>query len=161
MIQSCTSTSPLHVSLPRHSSLCTFLQMTYTAGTLHTAGYGQCPEDAHAAEHPADTTPHIPHPVNNNRMMEKTDVLSSAISSTVGAKQQRCHHASSSARSPSCQPMPRPCLQRVATVRPEKTQLPIEEQNFHMLLNSVSKSTFNTHLSDPIPRSWRKPAPRE
>jgi hypothetical protein len=30
----------------------------------------------------------------------------------------------------------------------------------HLNLNSVSKSTFNTNLSDPIPRNWCKSAPR-
>jgi hypothetical protein len=70
------------------------------------------------------------------------------------------------------------CLQRVAksTVRARSTScnkrfrrgaenyafglnrlLPIHS---HLNLNSVSKFTFNTNLSDPIPRSWRKTAPR-
>jgi hypothetical protein len=39
--------------------------------------------------------------------------------------QQRCHHTSASARSPSWPPMPRPRLQRAATARREKVQLPI------------------------------------
>jgi hypothetical protein len=39
------------------------------------------------------------------------------------AMQQRCHHASASARSPSWPPMPRPCLQRAAIARQEKFQL--------------------------------------
>jgi hypothetical protein len=46
------------------------------------------------------------------------------------AMQQRCHHASASARSPSWPPMPRPRLQRSATARREKVQFPIREQNF-------------------------------
>jgi hypothetical protein len=46
------------------------------------------------------------------------------------AMQQRCHHASASARSPSSQTMPRPRLQRAATARQEKFQPPIAEQNF-------------------------------
>jgi hypothetical protein len=45
------------------------------------------------------------------------------------AMQQRCHHASESARSPPFPPMPRPRLQRAATVLREKVQLPIREQN--------------------------------
>jgi hypothetical protein len=49
--------------------------------------------------------------------------------------QQRCHHASASARSPSWQPMPRPRLQRAATARREKVQLRIREQS------SVHKNT--------------------
>jgi hypothetical protein len=32
--------------------------MTYTAGNPHTAGDGQSPEDAHAADRPAAATPH-------------------------------------------------------------------------------------------------------
>jgi hypothetical protein len=44
--------------------------------------------------------------------------------------QQRCHHASASARSPSWPTMPRPRLQRVATARREKVQLRIREQSF-------------------------------
>jgi hypothetical protein len=43
--------------------------------------------------------------------------------------QQRCHHASASARSPSWPPMPRPRLQRAATARREKVQLRIREQS--------------------------------
>jgi hypothetical protein len=46
------------------------------------------------------------------------------------AMQQRCYHASASARSPSWPPMPRPRLQRAATALREKVQLPIREQNF-------------------------------
>ena len=44
--------------------------------------------------------------------------------------QQRCRHASASARSPSWPPMPRPRLQRAATARREKVQLRIREQSF-------------------------------
>jgi hypothetical protein len=44
--------------------------------------------------------------------------------------QQICHHASTSARSPSWPPMPRPRLQRAATARREKVQLRIREQSF-------------------------------
>jgi len=44
--------------------------------------------------------------------------------------QQRCHHASTSARSPSWPPIPRPRLQRAATARREKVQLRIREQIF-------------------------------
>jgi hypothetical protein len=47
--------------------------------------------------------------------------------------QQRCHHASASARSPSSPTMPRPLLQRAATARQEKFQVPIAEQNFLIL----------------------------
>jgi len=47
--------------------------------------------------------------------------------------QQRCHHASASARSPSWPPMPRPRLQRAATARREKVQLRIREQSFYPL----------------------------
>jgi hypothetical protein len=47
--------------------------------------------------------------------------------------QQRCHHASASARSPSWPPMPRPRLQRAATARREKIQLRIREQSFFAL----------------------------
>jgi hypothetical protein len=43
--------------------------------------------------------------------------------------QQRCHHASASARSPSWLSMPRPRLQRAATARREKVQFPMREQN--------------------------------
>jgi hypothetical protein len=42
-MQSCTSTSPLYVPVPTHSSQCTFLQMIYTAGNPHIAGDRQCP----------------------------------------------------------------------------------------------------------------------
>jgi hypothetical protein len=68
-IESCTSTSPLHVPVPRCSSQCTFLQMTYTAGNLHAAGDGQLPEDAHAAARPTEATPRVTHPANYNRMI--------------------------------------------------------------------------------------------
>jgi hypothetical protein len=44
--------------------------------------------------------------------------------------QQRCHHASASARSPSWPSMPRPRLQRAATARREKVQLRIREQSW-------------------------------
>ena len=46
------------------------------------------------------------------------------------AMQQRCHHASASALSPSWPSMPRPRLQRAATARREKVQLRIREQSF-------------------------------
>jgi hypothetical protein len=52
------------------------------------------------------------------------------------AMQQRCHHASASARSPSSPPMPRPRLQRAATARQEKFQLPIAAQNLLWMRNS-------------------------
>jgi hypothetical protein len=48
--------------------------------------------------------------------------------------QQRCHHVSASARSPSWPPMPRPRLQRAATARREKVQLSIREQSFLFVL---------------------------
>ena len=38
--------------------------------------------------------------------------------------QQRCHHSSASARSPSSLTMPRLCLQRAATAQKEKFQIP-------------------------------------
>jgi hypothetical protein len=67
-MQSCTSTSPLHVPVPRHISQCTFLQMIYTAGNQHTVVDGQLPVDAHADDRPTDATPHDTHCANNNRM---------------------------------------------------------------------------------------------
>jgi hypothetical protein len=60
----------------------------------------------------------------------KTDVLSSANHPSTVAPQRRCHRTSASAWSPSWPPMPRPHLQRAATVRQKKIQLPIAEQNF-------------------------------
>jgi len=57
------------------------------------------------------------HPVVSNRPLHR-------------AMQQRCHHASASARSPSWPTMPRPRLQRAATARREKVQLRIREQSF-------------------------------
>ncbi len=57
------------------------------------------------------------HPVVSNRPLHRV-------------MQQRCHHASASARSPSWPPMPRPRLQRAATARREKVQLHIREQSF-------------------------------
>ena len=56
--------------------------------------------------------------------------------------QQRCHHASASARSPSWPPMPRPRLQRAATARREKVQLRIREQSFF----SKSRVLYRKHL---------------
>ena len=55
------------------------------------------------------------HPVVSNRPLHR-------------AMQQRCHHASASAPSPSWPPMPRSRLQRAATARREKVQLCIREQ---------------------------------
>ena len=68
VMQSCTSTSPPHVPVPRISSQCTFLQMIYTAGNQHTNCYGHHPEDAHALSRPAAETTHDTHCANNNRM---------------------------------------------------------------------------------------------
>jgi hypothetical protein len=51
------------------------------------------------------------------------------------AMQQRCHHASPSARSPSSPTMPRARLQRAATARQEKFQLPIAAQNFRPVIS--------------------------
>jgi hypothetical protein len=61
------------------------------------------------------------HPVVSNRPLHH-------------AMQQRCHHASASARSPSWPPMPRPRLQRAATARREKVQLRIREQSFYLVV---------------------------
>ena len=63
------------------------------------------------------------HPVVSNRPLHR-------------AMQQRCHHASASARSPSWPPMPRPRLQRAATARREKVQLRIREQSFYLHPNA-------------------------
>jgi len=57
------------------------------------------------------------HPVVSNRPLHR-------------AMQQRRHHASASAPSPSWPPMPRSRLQRAATARREKVQLCIREQSF-------------------------------
>jgi hypothetical protein len=61
------------------------------------------------------------HPVVSNRPLHR-------------AMQQRCHHASASARSPCWPTMPRPRLQRAATARREKFQLRIREQSFKATL---------------------------
>jgi hypothetical protein len=63
-------------------------------------------------------------------LLHRISVLSSANGPSTAALQQRCHRTSASARSPSWPPMPGPHLQRAATVRPERIQLPIVEQNF-------------------------------
>jgi len=68
------------------------------------------------------------HPVVSNRPLHRV-------------MQQRCHHASASARSPSWPPMPRPRLQRVATARREKVQLRIREQSFYRRLADYKKRT--------------------
>jgi len=64
--------------------------------------------------------------------------------------QQRCHHTSASARSPSWQPMPRPRLQWAATVRREKVQLRIREQSFF----------YHHHLSPLNSLLWYVPSSR-
>jgi hypothetical protein len=61
------------------------------------------------------------------------------------AMQQRCHHASASARSPSWPPMPRPRLQRAATARREKVQLLIREQSFPWTSDCIPRITAYCH----------------
>ena len=90
-------------------------------GRLHP---GQAP----ASDRPADATSHDMPPANHNRMAGKADAQLSVHS----VMQQRCHHASASARSPSSPPMSRPLLHQTATARQEKFQLPIAEQNFFL-----------------------------
>jgi hypothetical protein len=99
---------------------------TSTRGTVPMAA----PRPEHASARPAAATPtpRPPHPRKQDG--GEIDVLSSANGPSTVALQQRCHHTSASAGSPSWQPMPRPRLQRAATARPEKIQLPIAEQNF-------------------------------
>ena len=60
----------------------------------------------------------------------KTDVLSSANGPSTTSLQQRCHRTSTSARSPSWPPMPGPCPQRAAAVRPERIQPRIRNRIF-------------------------------
>ena len=75
------------------------------------------------------------HPVVSNRPLHR-------------AMQQRCHHASASARSPSWPPMPRPRLQRAATARREKVQLRIREQSFSLVSDPLMMQTvsYGTYL---------------
>ena len=96
-------------------------------------GYGKRPEHAHASAHPAAATPTTRPPHPRQQDGRKTGVLSSENGPSTVTLQQRCHRTSASARSPSWPPMPRPRLQRSATDRPEKIQLPSAEQNFFSL----------------------------
>jgi hypothetical protein len=119
------------------------------AGTGHAACGGPRPGPAPTAARPAAATSHVTPPANHNRKAGKADALSSAtgpstarcaveghdaakMSPRICMMQQRCHHASASARSPSSPPMPRPSLQRASTARQEKFQLPIVAQNLHL-----------------------------
>jgi hypothetical protein len=88
------------------------------------------PEHAHVCARPADATPTTRplHPQQHDG--GKTNVLLSANGPSTVAQQQRCHRTSALARSPSWPTMPSPRLQRAATVRQEKIQLPIAGQNF-------------------------------
>ena len=97
------------------------------------------PEHAHVSTRPAAATPtpRPPHPRQQDG--RKTNVLSSANDPSTVALQQRCHRTSASAPSPSWPHMPRPRLQRAATARQEKIQLPIAEQNF----SSVSPVAYS------------------
>jgi hypothetical protein len=71
------------------------------------------------------------------------------------AMQQRCHHASASARSPSWPPIPHPHLQRAATARREKVQLPIAEQNFSRNCSTSSiSSSVGTRTETPSGHGW-------
>jgi hypothetical protein len=103
------------------------------------------PEHAHVSARPANTTPtsRPPHPRQKDGW--KTNVLSSTNCPSTVALQQRCHSTSTSAQSPSWQPMPSPCLQRAATARQEKIQVPIAEQNF------PSEHSFTFSSSSPPP----------
>jgi hypothetical protein len=102
-----------------------------TAAPRHTAGGGPRPGPAPARARPAAVAPHAtprPPPTTTGRRKGGCPVVRNRpLHRTM---QQRCHHASASARSPSWPPMPRPHLQRAATARREKVQFPIVEQNF-------------------------------
>ena len=86
------------------------------------------------------TQPHTPHsqPTTTGWRKGGCPVVSNLPLHSV--MQQRCHHASASARSPSWPTMPRPRLQRAATARREKVQLPIgycSNKHTHLPLTSV------------------------
>ena len=91
------------------------------------------------------TPPPVPPPrppchVPRTRQLDggKTDVLSSANGPSTASLQQRCHRTSTLARSPSWPPMPGPCPQRAAAVRPERIQPRIRNRIFIQLLHSSS-----------------------
>jgi hypothetical protein len=115
-----------------------------------------CPEYAHASARPAvaTPTPRLPHPRQQDD--GETDVLSSSNGPSTVAQQQRCHCTSASARSPSWPPMPRPRLQRAASVRQKKIQLPIAEQNFFRRGRTESSGAMtqsyvdSTHDGNPL-----------
>jgi hypothetical protein len=72
-------------------------------------------------------TRHVPPPTTTGCRKGGCPVISNRPLHCV--MQQRCHHSSSSARSPSWLSMPRPRLQRAATAWREKVQFSIREQN--------------------------------
>jgi hypothetical protein len=115
-------------AVPRHGE--GGQRLRRTAAPRHTANGGPRPGRAPAAARPAVVAPHAtprPPPTTTGRRKGGCPVVSNRPLHR--AMQQRCQHASASAQSPSWPPMPRPHLQRAATARREKVQLPIAEQN--------------------------------
>jgi hypothetical protein len=84
---------------------------------------------------PSQTHTTRPQPTTTGRRKGEYPVVSNLPLHCV--MQQRCHHTSASARSPSWQPMPRPRLQWAATALREKVQLPIREQRFFQKLPRI------------------------
>ena len=125
-------------------SQCTFLQMTYTAENPHadgSASTGACPR----LRPPRLSDPHntSPAPTTTGCREDRCPVVSKLpLHSLV---HQRCHFSSESPLIPSWLPMSRPRLQQAATALPEKIQLPIEEQNFHVRVMSPRYTISHLH----------------
>jgi hypothetical protein len=140
-------------------SQCTFLQMTNTVENPHADGIATT--GARPRFRPPTRPPrHVPHTHDNRMAGRQMSCLSSANGPSTVESQQRCHSresvlfigtqfsnlytavdTSTSARSPSWPPMPRPRLQQTATARQEKIQLPIAEQDF-LVCTSGKNSRF-------------------
>jgi len=104
-----------------------------TAAPRHADEGRHRPGPAPAAARPATATPHVTTPSNNNRMAgRRCPFVSNRPLHRV--LQQRCHHASASARSPSWPPIPCPRLQRAATDRQQKISAPHCETEFLLTL---------------------------
>jgi hypothetical protein len=84
-------------------------------------------QDTVRQPHRCSPSQHVPCQQQQARGKEDPVVSNRPLHSVM---QQRCHHASASARSPSWPPMPRPRLQRAATDRREKVQLLIGIASF-------------------------------
>jgi hypothetical protein len=104
-----------------------------TATPRYAGGGGPRPGTVPADVRPADTTTNDTPPANNNKMAgRQMSCRHPRQPAPQGHRvmQQRCRHASASARSPSWQPMPRPRLQRAATTGQRRLSSPLRNRIF-------------------------------